>query len=413
MNESDFNKALEKYADITVMTGLNLQKGQRLTIRAELEDAPFVRKVVESAYKAGAVFVDVMYFDEKIDRIRFEQANPETITEIPDWTAKRYEEYRSRGDALLAVYSDDPNLLDGINPDLIAKYHKSAAEKMEPYRKKYQDTYNWCVVSTASPAWSKKVFPDLTMEEARRKLWEAIFNSCRVDTADPVKAWQDHVDRLKKYENYLTTKRYNALHYTAPGTDLTIGLPVNHKWLSGETSTKSGHAFIPNLPTEEVFSMPHKNKVDGVVKASRPLNLFGVLIEGFSVTFENGRAIKVNAQKGEADMRKLIETDENACRLGEVALVPNSSPISQRGHLFYNTLFDENASCHIALGSAYRNTMDGGVDMTEDEFESYGGNKSLIHVDFMIGSAEMDIDGITADNKREPIMRKGEWAFNV
>jgi len=412
MNNETFDQMLEKYADVTVHVGLNLRKGQRLMIQALLDDAPFVRKVSESAYKAGARYVDVLFNDEKLSRIRFEHADPESITEVPDWMFARSEEYYQRADATLSISSSDPDLLNGINPDLIAKNRKSRAEKYDPLRK-YDNDYNWCVVATASPSWAKKIFPEMPLEQAQSKLWEAIFSACRIDADDPVQAWKDHTDKLIKYRDYLNTKRYLSLHYTAPGTDLTIGLPDKHFWEGGGGTFRNGIFCIPNLPTEEVFSMPHKDKVDGVVKSTFPLNLMGVLIEDFSITFENGRAIKVTAKKGAEDLRKLIETDENACRLGECALVPNSSPIGQRGHLFYNTLFDENASCHLAFGSAYRYSIAGGPDMTEEEFAAHGGNKSLIHVDFMIGSGEMTIDGICADGTREPVMRAGEWAFNV
>ncbi len=412
MNDQEFDRMLGRYADVVVKVGLNLRKGQRLSIRANIDDAPFIRKVTESAYKAGAIFVDVMWTDERLSRIRFEHADPETLTIIPDWMLPRYEEYYQRGDADLAVISSDPDLLDGIDPDLIAKNRTARAKKFEPLRK-YENISNWCVVATASPAWARKVFPEVSTEEAQAKLWEAIFNSCRIDLADPVQAWMEHRDTLITYKNYLSAKHFTALHYTAPGTDLTVGLPEKHIWQGAEASFKNGITCIVNIPTEEVFTLPQKDQVNGIVKATRPLNLMGALIEDFSVTFENGRAIKVTARKGEEDLRKLIETDQNACRLGEVALVPNSSPISQRGHLFYNTLFDENASCHIALGNAYRDTLQGGENMTDEEFQANGGNKSLIHTDFMIGSEEMDIDGINADGSIEPIIRKGEWAFKV
>jgi aminopeptidase len=412
MNEQEFDKMLGKYADVVVKVGLNLRKGQVLGIRAIIEDAPFIRKVAESAYKAGAKNVDVLWSDEKITRTRYELADPESLSEFPDWIFNRFEEHYKNGDAELAVYSSDPDLLAGIDPQLIAKERKARALKFEPLRK-YENASNWCVVATASPAWARKVFPGLSTEDAQSKLWEAIFNSCRIDLPDPVSAWQDHTDRLKKYKNYLSEKHYTGLHYSAPGTDLTVGLPEKHIWMGAEASFKNGITCTVNIPTEEVFTLPDKDQANGTVKATRPLNLMGTLIDDFSVTFENGRAVKVAAKQGEEDLRKLIETDENACRLGEVALVPNSSPISQRGHLFYNTLFDENASCHIALGNAYRDTVQGGEDMTDEEFQASGGNKSLIHVDFMIGSAEMNIDGIKADGLREPIMHKGEWAFTV
>jgi aminopeptidase len=412
MNEQEFDKMLTKYADVVVKVGLNLRKGQKLSIRAIIEDAPFIRKVTESAYKAGAKFVDVLWADERLSRIRFEHADPESLTEVPNWLFTRYEEHYQNGEAELAVYSTDPDLLAGIDPELIAKERTARMKKFEPLRK-YENVANWCVVATASPAWARKVFPGLSTEEAQSKLWEAIFNSCRIDLPDPVQAWRDHTDKLEKCKNYLSAKHYTALHYKAPGTDLTVGLPEKHIWQGAEASFKNGITCTVNIPTEEVFTLPHKDKVDGVVTATRPLNLMGAMIEDFSVTFENGRAVKVTAKKGEEDFRKLIETDENACRLGEAALVANSSPISQRGHLFYNTLFDENASCHLAVGNAYRDTIQGGEDMTDEEFQSCGGNKSLIHTDFMIGSAEMDIDGIKEDGTREPVMRKGEWAFDV
>jgi aminopeptidase len=228
-----------------------------------------------------------------------------------------------------------------------------------------------------------------------------------------VEAWKSHTRALLKYKDYLNAKRYTALHYTAPGTDLTLGLPEKHIWMGAEASFKNGITSTVNLPTEEVFTLPHKDKADGVVTASRPLNLQGNLVEDFSLTFENGRVVKVTAKKGAEILQKLIETDEYACRLGEAALVPNSSPISQRGHLFYNTLFDENAACHIALGDAYRDTVEGGTEMSKEELMSHGANQSLIHVDFMIGSAEMDIDGIKQDGTHEPVMRQGEWAFEA
>lgn len=403
---------LAKYADVVVRVGLNLRKGQILSIRAILEDAPFIRKVVQSAYKAGAKYVDVLWGDEPSNRARFEYAEPETITYIPDWIFNRYEEYMKDGNAELAVASNDPDLFAGIDADLLAQNRKSRMQKLEPLRK-YENLSNWCVVATAAPSWARKVFPNLPVEQAQDRLWDAIFQACRIDTPDPVQAWVEHTDRLIKYKEYMSAKRYTALHYRAPGTDLTVGLPEKQVWSGAQESFKNGITCTVNIPTEEIFTAPHKDKVNGYVRATLPLNLMGVLIEDISITFENGRAVKVTARRGEEDLRKLIETDENAARLGEVALVPNSSPINQSGILFYNTLFDENASCHLALGNAYRTTIDAGADMSDEEFAASGGNKSLIHTDFMIGSDQMDIDGICDDGSHEPIMRSGEWAFEV
>jgi aminopeptidase len=412
LTEQEFDQFLGKYADVVVKVGLNLRKGQRLLVRGILDDAPLIRKVTESAYKAGAVYVDALFTDERITRLRFEHADPETLTEVPNWLYARYEEYYERMDAELAISSSDPELLVGISPDRIANYRKALMQKMEPLRK-YENSTNWCVASTASPAWAKKVFPNLPVKEAQEKLWAEIFASCRINTPDPVAAWIEHTDKLKKYRDYLNAQHFMTLHYKAPGTDLTIGLPEKHLWQGAQAEFKNGITGIPNLPTEEVFTTPHKDRVDGVVSATMPLNYGGVLIEGIQLTFENGCAVKVNAKSGEESLRKMIETDENACRLGEVALVPNSSPISQRKILFYNTLFDENAACHIALGNSYRDTIRGGEDMTEEEFAAQGGNKSLVHTDFMIGSDKLDIDGINADGLRIPVLRAGEWAINV
>ncbi len=412
MTEQEFDGLLSKYADVVVRIGLNLRKGQRLLLRGILDDAPLMRKVAESAYKAGAVYVEPIYTDERITRIRFEHADPESLTEVPNWMLARYEEYYERMDAELAISSSDPELLSGINPDLVAKNRKAAALKFEPLRK-YENTTNWCVVSTASPAWAKKVFPNVPAKEAVEKLWAEIFASCRINTTDPVAAWQEHVEKLKKYRDYLNAQKFTALHYKAPGTDLTIGLPEKHLWQGAQAEFKNGITGIPNLPTEEVFTTPHKDKVDGTVASTMPLNYGGVLIEDFSLTFENGRAVNATAKKGEETLKKLIETDENAARLGECALVPNSSPISQRKILFYNTLFDENASCHIAVGNSYRDTIVGGEDMTDEEFAAAGGNKSLVHTDFMIGSDKLDIDGVKADGSRVPVFRAGEWAVEV
>ena len=413
MNKQEFDRRLEKYADVVVKVGLNLRNDQSLSIRGIIEDAPFIRKVVESAYKAGARYVDVLWDDENIKRIRLQYADPETLTSLPEWLLQRYEEYYKRGDAELAFHSLNPDLYNGIDSDRIAITRKTLSQKIGEPLRKYSNHSNWCVVSTATPAWAKKVFPDLPVEEAQEKLWEAIFSACRINTPDPVQAWKEHIQKLDKYKDYLNHKKYTSLRYKAPGTDLTIGLPEDHVWGGAQESFTNGITGTVNLPTEEVFTLPHKDRVDGIVTATLPLNNQGVLVEEFSIRFENGRAVNSSAKKGETDLRKLIETDENAGRLGEVALVPNSSTISQSGILFYNTLFDENASSHLALGNAYKTSMQDGADMTDDEFTSRGGNKSLIHVDFMIGSAEMDIDGIKQDGSREPVMRKGEWAFNV
>ena len=413
MNEQKLDLMLERYADVIVKVGLNLRNDQRLSIRANLESAPFVRKIAESAYKAGARYVDVLWTDDQLSRIRLQHADPNTLTILPDWILTRFEEYYKNGQAELAISSIDPDLYNGIDPDRIATSRTTLFQKVWEPIQKYENLSNWCVAATSTPAWARKVFPDLSEKEAVDKLWEMIFGACRIDVPDPVSAWVTHCQKLVKYKDYLTARRYAALHYSAPGTDLTIGLPESQLWCAAQEHFKNGVTGTVNIPTEEVFTAPHKDKAEGFVTVTRPLNLYGALIEDFTVRFENGRVVNFSAKKGEGDLRKLLETDENAGRLGEAALVPDSSPISQSGVLFYNTLFDENAASHLALGSAYRTTVKGGEDMTDEEFAAHGGNKSLIHGDFMIGSGKMDIDGICLDGSKEPVMRAGEWAFDV
>jgi len=318
------------------------------------------------------------------------------------------------GDALLSIYANDPDAYKGLDPERVGALQKTQLENTAPIGVNItRNAINWCVVASGAPAWAAKIFPDLKPEEAEEKLWEAIFQTTRADQPDPVAAWMDHIQNLAKRGTYMQAKKYSALHYKAPGTDLTIGLPQGHRWISARMPAENGVDFTANMPTEEVFSLPDRQRADGIVAATFPLSYGGSLIEDFSVTFENGRIVKVHAKNNEILLQKLVDTDEGSTRLGEVALVPASSPISKRGHLFYNTLFDENASCHLAIGRAYRFTLTGGEELTDEEFISAGGNISLNHVDFMIGSDKMDIDGIKEDGTREPVMRSGEWAIDI
>lgn len=414
MNKREFDKMLTKYADVIVKIGLNVRPGQRLLILAGITDYLLVRLVIASAYKTGARYVDVIWNDEESTHIHLKKAPSEALSEIPDWIFNGGEEFVKNGDALLQIVSSNPNIFSDVKPERVSIHQKTFAQKAEKILDALtKDEVNWSIVSMPSDPWALKVFPDTTRKQAVKKLWEAIFQSCRVDQQDPVTAWETHIANLSNRCKYLNTKKYSALNYTAPNTNLAVGLPKQHRWASGKSKAENGIEFIANMPTEEVFTLPHKNSVNGTVTGSRPFVIAGNIVENFSLNFENGKITNFSAQKGEESLRKLIETDEGSSRIGEVALVPHSSPISQRGHLFYNTLFDENAASHIAMGRAYRFTMEGGNEMTEDEFQANGGNFSLTHDDFMIGSAEMDIDGITADGSREPVMRQGEWAFDV
>src|SRR5690349_4182440 len=418
---------LQKYAEAIVKVGLNLRAGQRLIItNATARGVPpagreLVHEVTKAAYAAGARFVDVIWGDEEMLRIRLQNAPADSFSEYSTWHVNGILGMLEKGDALLSIHANDPDIYSGLDSDRLSAMQRTHLENYAPISALVsRNAANWCVVASAAPAWAAKIFPDLNSEEAMEKLWQAIFETTRATQPDPVAAWGSHIQNLRKRADYMQTKKFSALHYRAasPGdksdkTDFTLGLPRGHKWISAQSLAENGVVFTANMPTEEIFTLPDRQRADGTVHATFPLSYGGSLIEDFSVTFENGRVVKVNAKRNEAILQKLVDTDEGSTRLGEVALVPASSPIAQRGHLFYNTLYDENASCHIAIGRAYRFTLTGGEELTEEEFNEAGGNTSLNHVDFMIGSPRMDIDGIKEDGSREPVMRQGEWAFDL
>ena len=409
-----FEQKLETFADLVVRVGLNVQTGQQLMIRAAVETAPFTRKVVEKAYRAGAPFVNVIWNDDAVTLARFEHAPTDSFELFPEWTRDAMLAAAARGDAVLSIYAADPELLKDQNPESVATVQRVTQTEMRPFNEHIMNSdVNWCIVSVPIPSWAAKVFPDATPEVAERKLWDAIFKTVRADREDAVAAWQTHLRNLEARRAYLTDKQYRALHYSAPGTDLSVGLAENHLWLGGSQPTNDGVVYVANMPTEEVFTMPHRERVDGTVRNTLPLSYAGNLIDGFELTFKDGAVVAYKAEKGAEVLERLLETDEGAKRLGEVALVPHSSPISLSHILYYNTLFDENASSHLALGRAYRFNVAGGTEMSEAEITAVGANDSLTHVDFMIGSADMDIDGVTDAGEREPVMRGGEWAFSV
>ncbi|RME43174.1 MAG: aminopeptidase [Caldilineae bacterium] len=410
-----FEQKLQNYAELAIRVGLNLQPGQRLMIRrAPIDCAPLVRALAASAYKAGARLVDVNWQDEQLILTRFQHAPRDSFTEYPDWRAEGLLKAVQRGDAMLSLHGVNPRLLDGQDPELVSIATKTAQEHTRPALEFLsRDGTNWLVFAAPTPSWAAHVFPDAPPEEQIARLWDAVFAATRADRPDPIAEWERHIQQLRARSRYLTAKQYTALHYTAPGTDFTLGLPKGHIWKSAGSHTQTGIPFTANIPTEEVYTLPHREQADGVVTASMPLNYNGTLIENFTLTFANGRVTKITAQQGETILQRMVDTDDGAGRLGEVALVPHSSPIAQSGILFYNTLFDENASCHLALGRAYPVCLEGGTEMEKPDFEAAGGNNSLIHVDFMVGSAKMNIDGITENGDAEPVMRNGEWAFEV
>lgn len=410
MDKNRFETYLERYAELIVRVGLHMDQGQSLHIQSSLEAAPFTRTVVRKAYEAGARQVYVDWNDEQVQRIKFELAPDEAFTEYPEWKARGLEQFMEQGGAYLQIYTPNPELLQGIPGDRIAAANKTAAEANKGFRSYIHKGSNvWAMASVPTPAWAEKVFPGLDREEAVEALWESIFRVNRIFEEDPVAAWEAHVAKLSERIALLNAKRYKALHYRGPGTSLTVGLPEGHIWRGAANTTVQGVTYLPNMPTEEVFTLPRKDGVSGTVRGTLPLNYSGTLIEDFSLTFENGRIVSFTAEKGYDALKSLIELDEGSSYLGEVALVPHRSPISDLGIIFYNTLFDENASCHLAIGNAYPFTLEGGTAMSPEELERHGANRSLTHIDFMIGSDRLAIDGETAGGVLEPLFRAGNW----
>jgi aminopeptidase len=418
---ADLDQRLQAYGELAVKVGLNLRAGQRLLIigplasgGASLEAAPLIRQIVTSAYRAGAALVEVIWGDDALQLVRFKHAPRGSFGEFSTWLPKALFEHAEAGHAVLSVYANDPDQLKDQPTDLVGAVQQAVSRSVRPFRELIsRNQTNWTVVAAAGAGWAARVFPHLPREQQVPRLWDAIGALCRLDRPDPVAAWETHLKALALRRDYLNAKRYSSLKYTGPGTDLTIGLPEGHLWVSGRSESRAGIAFAPNLPTEEVFTMPRADRVEGVVRSSKPLSYGGTVIENFGLTFVEGRAVSVTAERGQAVLQQLVDTDPGAARLGELALVPHSSPVAQSGLLFYNTLFDENAASHVALGSAYKFTMSGGEHMDDAAFERAGGNRSAVHVDFMIGSEKLDVDGVLPNGTSEPLMRQGEWAMPV
>ncbi|WP_163859460.1 aminopeptidase [Paenibacillus elgii] len=407
-----FDRSLEKYAELVVRVGANVQPGQVLHIESPLEAAQFTRKVVQKAYEAGAKYVQVQWDDEEVTRNRFLYAPDESFDYYPQWMPAMMEQLAENGGALINIKVPDPELYKGIDSDKVTRATKAAAVAREKFQSYVRNKkFSWCLVKAPTQAWAAKVFPELPEEERVRVMWDTIFKMNRVDADDPVTAWKEHIGQLKQVKERLNEKKYKKLHYRAPGTDLSVELPEGHIWHGGGTTDDQGVYFVANMPTEEVYTMPLRTGVNGTVTSTKPLNLNGRLVDKFSLTFEGGKVVSYTAEVGLEYLDALLKTDEGAKYLGEVALVPHHSPISNLNRVFYNTGIDENASCHFAVGSAYPFTIENGTKMSKEELLAKGANVSLTHVDFMVGSAELDIDGELADGTREPVFRQGNWAI--
>lgn len=409
----DFNKMLDEYARLCVEVGINLQKGQPLFISSPVEGAEFVRLVAKHAYELGAKEVHVNWNDEALIKMKYENAPMEVFETFPKWLADGMEEYAEDGAGFLSISARDPQLLKGIDPKKIAASNKSSSIAMKGFMKYTMNDLNaWCVVSIPTQGWANRVFPDVSDEEAMEKLWEAIFMATRMDLEDPIKAWEEHLKNLEEKVNFLNEKAFNKLYYkSSNGTNLEVELPEGHIWAGGGGRNSKDVFFVANMPTEEVFTMPLKTGVNGVVHSTKPLNYGGNLIDNFKLTFENGKVVDFEAEEGYEVLKDLLSLDEGAKHLGEVALVPYDSPISNSNIIFLNTLFDENASCHFAFGKAYPTNIKGGENMTDEELEKAGVNDSLTHVDFMVGSKDLSIIGETKDGEKVEIFENGNWAF--
>jgi aminopeptidase len=409
---SEFAHHLDKYAELIVKVGVNVQQGQEVFITGAVDNAPLVRLVASNAYAAGASNVHVDWTDDSLSRLKYEKAADDIFTRYPEWETAKRNDFVERGAAFISIVSSSPDLLKGIDSGRISNFQKASGQGLKEFRRAIQaDKVSWTVVAAASKQWAAKVFPEAGEEEAVDLLWKAIFDSVRLHADDPVKAWDEHNATLHSKGEILNKNRFKKLHYTAPGTDLTIELPENHIWVAAGSTNVSNVPFMANMPTEEVFTVPLKTGTNGYVSSTKPLSYGGNIIDRFKLTFENGRIVKVEAEEGQEILQQLVDIDEGSHYLGEVALVPHESPISQSNILFYNTLFDENASNHLAIGSGYAFNIEGGKTMSPEELEASGVNASITHNDFMIGSAEMDIDGILSDGTVVPVFRKGNWAI--
>ncbi len=405
---------LAKYAQLVVKIGVNLQKEQILVINSPIECAEFAHVMADEAFKAGAHDVVVSWGDELLAHIRYAGGKRELFTEFPEWRRKFYTDYAEQGAAFVSIAARDPEIFKDIDPEKLQLSQQAAGAALLEYRERLMNNRNtWCVVSVPTASWAQKVFPGLSVADAEAELWQAIFKTVRISRDNnPVAEWQKHIATLQKAADFMNENNFVSLHYTnSLGTDLTVELPAGHIWAGGAEKAATGVMFAANMPTEEVYTLPKRDGVNGVVVASKPLNFNGNLIEGFRLEFKAGKAVNYSAQKGEDILRGLLATDEGSAYLGEVALVPYNSPISESGILFYNTLFDENASCHLALGKAYPTCIENGEQMDSITLMQHGVNDSLLHEDFMIGTSDLNIIGLKRDGTKVQVFKDGNFAF--
>jgi len=403
---------IRKYAKLLARVGLNVKKGQTVFIGAELDQPEFVQMVVEECYKAGATEVFVDWTHQGVEKVAAKYRSLQSLSTLTPWAKAKWQYKAENYSCRLFIESEDPDGMNGVDQEKLANARQALYPQVKPFREAMENRHQWCIAAVPGRAWAKKVFPDLAPKKAEERLWEVILQTARADGDNPIAAWKTHNDDLKNRCAYLNGLGLKYLHYTSKnGTNLTVQLNDDGVFCGGQETTLQGRVFNPNIPSEEVFTSPKAGAVDGIVYATKPLSYMGELIENFSVRFQDGKAVEVKAEKGEDLLKKMIEMDEGAAMLGEVALIPYDSPINDTGVLFYNTLFDENASCHLALGRGFNECLKGFEKYTNEECKERGINDSMIHVDFMIGSKDLTIVGECKDGKKIPIFTDGNWAF--
>lgn len=408
----DLDKNLEKYAELAVRTGINLKEGEGLIIAGNLDTLPLARKIMKKAYEAGAKHVEFQFNDDEMTLIRYNEGKDFVFDNYPKWKVDSLEAMYKDNYHHLFIGAPNPELLKDIDGSLVARSQKAQSLASAPAMQYRMTGFTkWTIIAMPSIPWAKSVFPDLSDEEAVEKLWEKVFEATRVNQEDPIKAWEDHDKNLKKYKSYLNEKEFDKLVLKGPGTDLEVYLADGHFWMGGSKESQKGDSYVANMPTEEVFTTPHRLKVNGKVKSTKPLSLNGKLVENFGFEFKDGKVVDFYAEKGYEVLEKHLENDEGAKYLGEIALVQDDSPISITRILFNNTLFDENASCHLALGRAYAYAMREGSKSTEEELSERGANYSLIHTDFMVGGPELEITAYEKDGSEVKLFEKGNWTF--
>jgi aminopeptidase len=408
----DLKNILKEYAELALRVGLNLQKDQKLFITAPIDGVEFVRIITKKAYELGAKDVEYAWVDDELTHTRFENVDLKTLEIVPKWKISQMDTLVEEKTAFLKILSSDPELLKDIDSKKVATYNKAMVSGLKNYRNKLMSNETqWSLIAIPSEKWAQKVYPNNNKKEAMELLWKSILKASRVEIGNSIKNWEEHNKNLKEKARILNEKKFEKFHYTSKGTDLYVELPEKQVWAAGGSTTIDGILFNPNIPTEEVFSMPRKYGVNGKLSSKMPLNYGGNIIDNFTLIFKEGKVVDFIAEKGYETLKALLDTDEGSRYLGEIALVPVDSPISEGKTLFYNTLFDENASCHFALGAAYKKCIENGDKMSKEELEENQVNDSLIHVDFMVGSEDLSIDGIDIDGNKTPVFRNGKWAI--